>query len=726
MSLRSFFVRSLLIFLLCCHSLSSFAAPNPNPPCSPDWTPPIDTGGTGVQALLKGIPLATKWADLPPATKTQLQTHADNRLAAFRARWGAEVLRQKETILQGCATPEMVAAIDDYYRKSYDTVLPTAFSLKDVKSAAFARALIRSYLGALAAYRASLTYPSGKLPNRDWDGKSFFDSIRLPDQQTYEDIKAYNASVVADLRAVDDATLDDTERVLKQNVLFGSRARSVGGFSGDSFGGSDMEVVCELIGLNNDVVHGFKADGRRPRIFASDDEVLREVNASYLHSTRLKWLDLGTLASMNHPLCRGTDDDLKQYVGDPATEEVAKGIVLLRSWWIERVSVGAEAQNKCTIYSTQDRAQIWEAFSADQQSNNDEMSSMATYNGQLGRYRADKIVKYRDAARLALQQVFPNNAVLTAPQRQQVHAMIDAEVAFGLLVPKIATTLDAVQGTTNGVATVAWNKAVATHLATIGGHYAEDEVTIKKMFEEVKAWVGARYVGYPIDVASQFSKFKFTVNNSGGAETSTSTGDIKFGVGTERSKMEYYSILLHELRHAVAYAWRATAPDKSKVASDTGTAIEGSGVAVEELVLAQFLRETLKDDLSYALYSVDYGIRDARFAGTTDATLQKYFRSDCSGVGELNTIDFTKKIADSYGLTGDKADTLALRAHIGTQYFQYISAGVQIVDDIKYLQQQIDPSGKNQIDPFGLFACGLNTPRRDERYVAALKACMKL
>jgi hypothetical protein len=97
---------------------------------------------------------------------------------------------------------------------------------------------------------------------------------------------------------------------------------------------------------------------------------------------------------------------------------------------------------------------------------------------------------------------------------------------------------------------------------------------------------------------------------------------------------------------------------------------------------------------------------DARFAGTTDATLQKYFRSDCSGANEPNTIDFTKKIAEIYGLTGTKADTLALRAHAGTQYFQYISAGVQIVDDIKYLQQKIDPSGKNEIDPFVLSLAG--------------------
>lgn len=110
--------------------------------------------------------------------------------------------------------------------------------------------------------------------------------------------------------------------------------------------------------------------------------------------------------------------------------------------------------------------------------------------------------------------------------------------------------------------------------------------------------------------------------------------------------------------------------------------------------------------------SLDYGIRDARFVGTTDATLQKYFRSDCSGETSPNTIEFTKRIAESYGLTGSKADTVALRVHIGTQYFQYISDGVQVLDEIAYLQQRIDPHKLHQIDPYVLFACGLNTPAR--------------
>ena len=292
-----------------------------------------------MQAILKDIPLTTKWADLPAATKIELQTHAENRRAAFRARWAADALAKKEALLLGCRTPEIAATIDEYFRKSYDAVLPTTFSLEDISSAELSRALIRAYLGAVAAYRASLTYPTGKLPNLDWDGKSLFDSICLPDKQAFNDIKQYNASVAQALRDVDDAALSSVEKALKQEVLFGARALAVGAFSGDSFGGADMETACEFVAFHTDVVMGYRADLGRPKIFASDDEVLREVNALYLHDTELKWLDVGTLAStLKLTLCKGTDDDLEKYVGNPATNEIAKGIVLLRNWWIERVS----------------------------------------------------------------------------------------------------------------------------------------------------------------------------------------------------------------------------------------------------------------------------------------------------------------------------------------------------------------------------------------------------
>jgi hypothetical protein len=181
-------------------------------------------------------------------------------------------------------------------------------------------------------------------------------------------------------------------------------------------------MACEIVALNSDVLMGYKVDNGRPKIFANDDEVLREVNAIYLHNTALKWLDVGTIASaVKLRLCTGTrDDDVEKYVGKPATNDVAKGIILLTNWWIERVSASSAAQNKCSIYSAQDRAQIWEAFTADQHSNNDSSSSMDTYKAQLDSYRNKKITEYRNTAKLALQLVFPNDAVLTSAQRPQV------------------------------------------------------------------------------------------------------------------------------------------------------------------------------------------------------------------------------------------------------------------------------------------------------------------
>jgi hypothetical protein len=726
----------LIAAALCAFGLLSPTAPTLAATCSSEqWQPPApEAAVSGVQQLLKAVPLGTKWVDLPETTRRQLQQHADGRLAAFRVRWAADALSQKETILLDCPTAEMSAAMDDFYRKSY-AILAADFSLKDVKNAAFRRALVSNYLGSVAALRATLTYPDGKRPNRDWDGESLFDSTRLPDQQAYWDIKAFNLRVATDLRKIDDAALDVGEKALKQDVLFDSRAHSVGAFSRDSFGGGDMESACELIALNNDVVQGYKGDQGRPKIFADDGAVLHEVNAMYLHNTKLKWLDVGNVASAPNPdmLCRGSDDDLETFVGKPANNEIAKGIVQLREWWIERLLANPDSRNKCSVYSAADRAAIWEAFSADQRSNNDGATSMNTYMAQVERYRDSKVKSYRGTAKIAIQLVFPDDSLLSPAQRQQVMAVIDTETAFGRFPNLIATALDVAQGTTDGAAASAWKKAIATNVVYFQGGYSEsdpvrpeDEATIRAMYDEVRRWVADQYRGYPINIASLFDKFTFTVTTGNNAATATSTGNITFGVGANRSRMEYYSILLHELRHAVAYAWRAANPNASSVIADVGPVVEGSGVAVEDLLLETFLRQALKSDLAYSLYALDYGRRDARFVATTDATLQKYFRPGCHSVGDVDGLEFAKAIVLGYGLPDKIAANQALRAHVGTQYFQYIAGGRQVVEDIAYLQAQIDPNGKARVDPFVLFACSLNNPRRDSTYIAALRTCMKL
>ena len=259
----------------------------------------------------------------------------------------------------------------------------------------------------------------------------------------------------------------------------------------------------------------------------------------------------------------------------------------------------------------------------------------------------------------------------------------------------MSTKLDKAQGQTRGAAALRWREVAAESVVRIGGYKPDDTIRtadkalLENMFEEVKSWIAARYLGYPIDIASLYPHITFKVTTANNAITQV-PGDISIGIGTSRSKYEYYSLLIHELRHAVAYAWERNATDRSKVHYDLGTAIEGSGVAVEDLLLQSFARDVLKDETALILYELDYGIRDARFIGTTDATLQKYFRPGCAHGDD--TIIFAEKVAQEYGLTADLSSNAAVRAHAGTQYFQYILGGLQILEEIDYLQNQIDPT----------------------------------
>jgi hypothetical protein len=702
------------------------------PTCTPgNWRPPAETTPLSISALLKNIPSTATWASVPSAVKNQLQQAANERLAAYRARWSAAPLAVKDAILTGCPTPAMTTAMDDFYRKTYDTVVTPNFALKTIGSAELHRALVRNYLGTIAAARAGTTYPTGKLPNRDWDGISVFDSISLPDQQTYDDIRAYNAALVSDLKKISDQSLDDPEKALRQRVLYDARANAAGGSNN---GDGDMESACSLIASDYNVLGGYQLDKKRPIIFADDDVVLREVNAIYLNTFRIKWLDIGTLNSaLNFCDAAGKNGLVATLVGNPSTNEVARAMLLLKKWWLERISTSAGAHTKCTVYTPEDRTRIWEAFSASQQFNNDGELSMDAYRAMLASYTDTSRRRYRTIAKLALANVFRDDTVLTPAQRGRVVAAIEAESAFGSFPEKIRLALDAAQGTTNGPASVHWQNALAKYVERLGGGYGEndhirpdEDRQLKQMFEEVKTWVAREHQGYPIDIASLYPHITYTIDVHRDIPETIYPGTIVMGLGTSRSKLEYYSWIIHELRHAVWMSRVATATDKSAARNDEGLAIEGSGVAVEAQLLEPFAKAIFKNDTAFALYELDYGIRDARYAGTTDATLQRYFRPGCAAPSDANTIDFTRNIAISYGLTGPVADTVALRSHAGTQYLQYIMGGLHVLDTISYLQDQIDPTRRQKIDPYVLFACGLNNPSRDPAYVAALKTCMKL
>jgi hypothetical protein len=209
-----------------------------------------------------------------------------------------------------------------------------------------------------------------------------------------------------------------------------------------------MEQACDIASLYYDILSGYEGDQGRARIFATDEDVLREVNALYLPNIQLKWLDSGTRASA-FSYCAGTAQDrIKKEIGDPAPNDVAKGMILLQNWWIERVmNIPVE---KCSIYSEQDRGRIWDAFSADQQFNNDGSSSIESYQTVLSKYTVDRAIRYHDYVRVALRQVFPNDAVLTSDERARILAIFDKRTDFGAFMKDIQLELDVAQGLTMG------------------------------------------------------------------------------------------------------------------------------------------------------------------------------------------------------------------------------------------------------------------------------------
>jgi hypothetical protein len=687
----------------------------------------VATPGPGVLELLADVSPDTRWWQLPADKKRRLQELADHRLAAYRSDWGADALATKQAILLHCPTATMRSAIDRYYHAQYPTVVPRGFTVADIRSPALRDTLVRNYLGVVAARRANLAYPNGTPMLFDWDGESPFDSIRLPDKQAFDDIKTYNRLLSSDLMKIDDAELGDLERTLKQLALFAARSHGAGS-EGDHYGSDYLAQACGINRLSYDILAGYEREDARPRMFASDEDVLREVNAIYLNNIQLKWLNVGTRAAAIS-FCLWDRNRIRREIGDPATHAVAKGMILLHDWWVERVL--ALPVKKCSIYSPQEREQIWEAFSADQQFNNDHSSSMESYVAALDSYTAKTIARYRRLVRDALERVFPDRTALSQEQYDRVLAAFDRRADFGRFMTSMSEELDAAQQTTDGAAVRRWKAAVAANVGYIGGAYAENEPVrpgdaeeIRAMFAEVKSWIARRYQGFPINIESLFRYISLDVNTRNFPYAEAGTAKIWIGVGTKRSKAEYYSWLLHELRHAVRYAWLMHAPDKSGVSDDEGPANEGSGSAAEDLLLRPFLEETAKNATAVALYALDYGIRDARYTGTTDAALRTYFRTACDSAGDLNSIEFAKSIARSHGLAGPLADQAAERVHMGTQYLQYIWSGAYMLRAIERLQAQIDPTGGRRVDPFVLFACELNTPQRDKAYVDALKACM--
>jgi hypothetical protein len=667
--------------------------------------------------LLREVPAGTRWADLDPALRAVLEVKARRQQKTYRDAFAFGGLREKVYDILETPTPEMLAAFDDHVRRRFVEEVPEDYAASSqMESPALLAALETFYVYSLAVARNDLILYKGLAPV-DWDGVSRVEGIPIPDRFARDDLRAYGEELLADVRAIDDDGLAEVERAVLGRLTDYVRTLRAGSLTGVGWGGADMEAPYLLIYRFDDLVAS--RDPARTGIYQSDDLLLEHANA--IVQAPMKWVDVGTVFStvaynwtqvMN--MAR-----INAIIGDTTASEVGKDYLLLVGWWRERLEAHPDAGAHCTIYSDAERAGLFESFSADMFFNRDGEHSLESYQSILGDFGASLAGRYQDYAVEAVAAVFPGDGDLDPAARAQVEAAIRA-APLGAIQTTITSSLTDATGSPD--AAQRFTAAMAT-LQFIGGYTdpnapvrPEEIAATGAMWEEVKDFLAARYDRDGFELRSRVPA---TVTiNAGPSTFSHRTLGITIGLGPRRSRAQLYSTLIHEAHHAINYSGDALVQ---------GLAWEGAAVQAERQLLDPFLRHALAADPGMVpLYFVDFIVREARFTGTTAATLGVFLRDSCEPGSSPSTIEFAKQIAAGWGLPADALEMAALRAHRGTQYLQYIWGELMFRDLIGYLEEQIQPGVDNGIDPYDLAVCEMPFPARDPAAAARLAACLGL
>ena len=686
--------------------------------CCPD-VEPVCSGVADLPMLelLREVPAGRRWADVDPALKAVLEVKARRQQKAYRDAFAFGGLREKVYDLLHRPTPEMLAAFDDYVRRRFVEEVPEGYAASSqLSSPALLAALESFYVYSLAVARNDLILYKSLAPV-DWDGVSRVESIPIPDRFARDDLRGYGEELLAEVRAIDPATLDEVERAIVGRLTDYVRTLRAGSLTGVGWGGADMEAPYLLIYRFDDLVAS--RDPARTGIYQSDDLLLEHANA-IVHAP-MKWVDVGTVFStvaynwtqvMN--MAR-----INAIIGDTATTEVGKDYLLLVSWWRERLEAHPDAGAHCTLYTPAEQAGVFESFSADMFFNRDGEHSLASYQAILGDFGASLAGRYRDYAVEAVAAVFPGDGDLDPAARAQVEAAIRA-APLGAIQTTITSALT--QATGSPAAAQRFTAAMAT-LAFIGGYtdpnapVRPDEIAAtSSMYQEVVDFLAARYDRDGFDLRARVPA---TVTINAGPSTFTHrTLGITVGLGPRRSAAQLYSTLIHEVHHAINYSGDVLVQ---------GLAWEGAAVQAERQLLAPFLRHALAGDPGKVpLYFVDFIVREARFTGTTAATLAVFLRDSCEPGTSPSTIQYAKEVAAGWGLPADALEMAALRVHRGTQYLQYIWGELMFRDLVAYLEEQIQPGIDNGIDPYDLAVCEMPFPRKEPAEAARLAACLGL
>jgi hypothetical protein len=382
------------------------------------------------------------------------------------------------------------------------------------------------------------------------------------------------------------------------------------------------------------------------------------------------------------------------------------------------VNAHPDAQKKCTVYSTADRAVMWNNLTARQRTNADGSETFEAYGATYSAVAAARRTEIQATAEAAIEAEFGGaSSTITPAQKAAVIAAVRAETRPAAVLETIYAALDTA---TNGTAASTQLKAKFGALEMVGGYAAgetlraADLATVNAMWADVKAFVASHYAGLTVDIAALAPATVLVT--TGDATFAGDNGVLTVGLSAATNKATLYSTLLHEAKHMIDFASHAPVQ---------GSAWEGAATLVERMTFPQFFDEKMSSPADQAMipfYTLGNEIENVRLTATTDATLKVFLRKSC-GKGQLNSIDFAKEVVKSYGYTDDATLLLrSRRAHFGAQYLDYDYGLVQYGEVVAYFQQAVGTA--KTIDPFVLQACDMSFPAKDAAHVTKLKTCL--
>jgi hypothetical protein len=649
-----------------------------------------------IVSLLANVPEGAAWQDLSADLQQQFAQHARQLLDIDRANWGLAGLSAKAAVLSQAPTPAMQENINRILSTEYNALLPNGFVLaRDIKHPGLKNALLQLYL-LRSDDRHNLLFNHPEF--RGWDGNPIKE-FKLLDHQHIASIAGYAAALSAQLDALPNNELSRLEQAIKAKTYFATRELKH----------FDHPPVGQWGSFSLATTYAWPTE-RRP--YSADKSLLDAYNASMF--AEFTEVNRGTIdAFLQQYEYEFTPIWLKAQ-GMPS--ELISAVLKLGNLYKTRISQHPLHDQRCTLYTAEQRAQNWDAFTGSQLANADGSETLESYAQAYTQVAAERLTSIKAIAKDTLASVFPNgDPLLSSKQRQQVLAEIDHTSQPAQILVTLYTALDHATGASAASQQL---KAAENAQVQIGGYSngealrKADEQAILEMWNKVRNFLIRQYSGYPVDLGKLIPE-RPTLSTS--SETSFADGgNVNISLIKASNKASLYSTLLHEIKHAI---------DQNSHAAVEGAAWEGGAVSVERAVWPQFIETAMQAQAKQLpLAKLLTAIDDVRVTATTDATLKIYTRTSCTEQ-EPDTIDYVKQIVAGYGYTDPEVLALrSKRAHASTQYLQYDYGLFMYEDLLKYLQAGI--GSKPKVDAYLLQACGMPSPLKTKASIQRLAACI--